>query len=217
MIAVSTSAIEISPTGIFFLEEVDFTTWSEFGKRIGEGMNSVAWCVGDWLNYGERSFSGKIAGEAYDAAIAATGLERETLHSYACVARAFPHAERDAGMSFSHHRELLSIPAKKRDEWRGLLATPQAAEVFTAFTARKVPLKQLRASIRACGDGPARIISKEEYLTKKQPMRGTRTCEFALMEFTAFVREMLPHMDADQRSTFKTLMQGKIAKLMGEI
>jgi hypothetical protein len=65
--------------------------------------------VGDWINNGEKKY-----GETYDRALRETGLALSTLAGYACVARAFPPQSRSARLSFTHHAQLMGVPAAYR-------------------------------------------------------------------------------------------------------
>jgi uncharacterized protein YbdZ (MbtH family) len=73
---------------------------------------SSAWCLGDWLAYGEAAFSGR-----YREAIEQTSLDYQTLRNYAWVARRFPLLRRREGLSFGHHAEVASLPPPEQDFW----------------------------------------------------------------------------------------------------
>jgi hypothetical protein len=74
--------------------------------------STSAWCLGDWLVYGETRFAGR-----YRSAIEHTSLEYKTLRNYAWIARKFPHARRRVSLSFGHHAEVAALPDPEQDYW----------------------------------------------------------------------------------------------------
>jgi hypothetical protein len=82
------------------------------GRRIAGVANASAWCLGDWLVYGENTF-----GSRYKTALKATGLDYQTLRNYAWVARRFDMSRRRDGLSFQHHAEVASLPEAHQDLW----------------------------------------------------------------------------------------------------
>jgi hypothetical protein len=102
----------IAAHGLKLREGIDFDTWNEVGSWLLAISNSSAWCLGDWLVYGQRAF-----GERYRAALATTGLDYQTLRNYAWVARRFPHARRHTTVSFQHHAEVAALSEAAQELW----------------------------------------------------------------------------------------------------
>jgi hypothetical protein len=102
----------IAADGLELREGIDFDTWNEVGHWLLAISNASAWCLGDWLVYGQRAF-----GERYRTALAATGLDYQTLRNYAWVARRFPHARRHKKVSFQHHAEVAALPEPAQELW----------------------------------------------------------------------------------------------------
>jgi hypothetical protein len=100
------------PNGLQIAAGVDFDDWLVMGRRITGISNAVAWCLGDWLVYGERSFPTR-----YKTALAATSLDYQTLRNYAWVARRFALSRRRDSLSFQHHAEVASLPEPDQDLW----------------------------------------------------------------------------------------------------
>lgn len=75
-------------------------------------MSSSAWCLGDWLAYGQAAFSGR-----YRDALGQTSLDYQTLRNYAWVARRFPVSRRRDTLSFGHHAETAALPGPEQDFW----------------------------------------------------------------------------------------------------
>jgi hypothetical protein len=89
-----------------------FEAWIRLGEELSSFATSSAWCLGDWLIYGESFFTGR-----YQDAIERTSLDYQTLRNCAWVARKFPIHRRHDGLSFGHHAEVASLPEPEQDFW----------------------------------------------------------------------------------------------------
>lgn len=79
----------------------------------------INWWIGDWWAYGSHRY-----GERARAAAEGTfGREFSTLVHAASVSRAFETGRRRPLLSFSHYREVASLPAEEAD---ALLAKTEA-------------------------------------------------------------------------------------------
>jgi hypothetical protein len=94
-----------------------FETWRMLGEKIGRYSNASAWWLGDWLTFGRYKY-----GRDYKQAIAATGLDYQTLRNYAVVARRFPPPRRRDDLSFQHHAEVCALDDGAQDRWLELAA-----------------------------------------------------------------------------------------------
>src|SRR3954447_1471315 len=79
-------------TGLSFDALLPFRAWSAIGARIARHSSATTWWLGDWLIYGQAKY-----GRHYKEAIAATGLDYQTLRNYAMVARRFEMSRRRDG------------------------------------------------------------------------------------------------------------------------
>lgn len=86
--------------------------WLAIGTQLSGLASSSAWCLGDWLSYGEKTFSGR-----YREAIEQTSLDYQTLRNYAWVAKRFPMSRRRDTLSFGHHTEVAALPDPEQDYW----------------------------------------------------------------------------------------------------
>jgi hypothetical protein len=102
----------IDTRGLRLPARLSYECWLSVGTRLATVLTSTAWCLGDWLVYGETAFTGR-----YRDAIEQTGLVYQTLRNYAWVTRRFPLSRRRDGLSFSHHAEVVSLPEPEQDFW----------------------------------------------------------------------------------------------------
>jgi hypothetical protein len=99
-------------TGLQFSGRVPFDVWLDIGRQLSAVVASSAWCLGDWLAYGQHAY-----GNRYRDAVEQTGLDYQTLRNYAWVARRFELSRRRDTLSFRHHAEVASLPAPEQDFW----------------------------------------------------------------------------------------------------
>jgi len=105
-------SLRVTRKGLRLAPGMDFQAWATLGARITGISSACAWCLGDWLVYGEEAF-----GERYKVALDATCLDYQTLRNYAWVARRFELARRREGVSFQHHAEVAALPEPEQDLW----------------------------------------------------------------------------------------------------
>jgi hypothetical protein len=99
-------------TGARFDPLLPFEAWQEIGVKVGTCANATSWWLGDWLVFGRMKY-----GRRYKQAIAATGLEYQTLRNYAVVARRFDMSRRRDTLTFQHHAEVCALPDEEQDRW----------------------------------------------------------------------------------------------------
>ena len=137
IIRVGTSALELGAfslkaTGLVVRGKPSRAEWEQCGEVLRRIEGAVQWWIGDWLNYGEKTYGGK-----YDEAVAATGLELVTLTDYAYVAQNVRFSLRNENVSFSVHKLVAPLTP---DAQRQILS--QAAE-------QKLTVSDVKALIRA--------------------------------------------------------------------
>jgi hypothetical protein len=98
--------------GLRLPAQLPFDRWLGIGRQLANLYSSSAWCLGDWLIYGERAYAGR-----YREAIERTSLDYQTLRNYAWVANRFPLSRRWDSLSFGHHAEVAAQPAAEQDYW----------------------------------------------------------------------------------------------------
>jgi hypothetical protein len=129
-------------TGLELPPRLNFQTWLGIGQQLSALASSSAWCLGDWLNYGQAAYAGR-----YRNAIEQTSLDYQTLRNYAWVARRFTLSRRRDTVSFGHHAEVASLPGPEQDFW-----LRKAEEL--GWSCRQLR-SEVRASLRERGVGAA--------------------------------------------------------------
>ena len=98
--------------GLRLPRQLSFERWVKIGKQLSDICTSSAWCLGDWLVYGEEAYTGR-----YRDAIEQTSLDYQTLRNYAWVAKRFSLSRRRDALSFAHHAEVTALPEPEQDFW----------------------------------------------------------------------------------------------------
>jgi hypothetical protein len=98
--------------GLQFPRQLPFEAWLGVGAQLAAVAGSSAWCLGDWLIYGQAAYGGR-----YRDAIGRTGLDYQTLRNYAWVAGRFELSRRRDTLSFGHHAEVAALPGPEQDFW----------------------------------------------------------------------------------------------------
>jgi hypothetical protein len=98
--------------GLRFPAEVTFDSWQRAGVQISRIVDSFAWCLGDWLVYGQQRYT-----DRYRKAVDAIGLDYQTLRNYASVARRVDLPRRRSTLSFQHHAEVAALPDLEQETW----------------------------------------------------------------------------------------------------
>lgn len=124
--------VMLSGLGLQLPGQLPFERWLGIGRQIAVACTSAAWCLGDWLAFGERAYVGR-----YRQAIEQTSLNYQTLRNYAWVAKRFAMSRRRDTLSFGHHAEVAALAEPEQDYWL------RKAEEY------RWPVKRLRREVRA--------------------------------------------------------------------
>ena len=119
-----------------------YTDWASAGRQLAWLSHGVAWALGDWLLYGQAHF-----GSRYREAIAATGLDHQTLRNYAWVARSVAPSRRRERLSFQHHAEVAALSEAEQELW--------LARAERLRWSRNQLRRELAERRRGLGAGPA--------------------------------------------------------------
>jgi hypothetical protein len=200
--------ITATPTGLLLAKDLTFEEWNAIGSSFGTALQSAAWCIGDWMVYGERKWGkqllldsaefdpkvpNRIPSHAFDLAVEATGLDRQTISKYAEVARRIPMEERRERLSFGHHRVLAPLPTPERLAWMSMLTDSESVKPPT--------VKRLALSVRIAEDRP-RIVTDEE-ITSRGEHVGHDNYVPHLTRLLTVLRKTLPGMTDEQREALR--------------
>jgi hypothetical protein len=106
------AVVVIPGKGLQLAPELSFERWLSVGRQLADIYTSSAWCLGDWLVYGQASYDGR-----YRDAIEQTSLDYQTLRNYAWVVRRFELSRRRDSLSFAHHAEVAALPQVEQEYW----------------------------------------------------------------------------------------------------
>lgn len=98
--------------GLRLPQRLPFERWVRVGRQLADVYSSSAWCLGDWLVYGQAAYD-----QHYREAIERTSLDYQTLRNYAWVARQFSLSRRRDSLSFGHQAEVAALPEAEQDFW----------------------------------------------------------------------------------------------------
>lgn len=101
---------KVELTGAIFPANLPFEKWAGLGAQLKQSRESLRWWIGDWLAYGEATY-----GERYAQALDNSEWDYQTLRNLVWVARAIPHADRRASLSWSHHAECAGLENDQRN------------------------------------------------------------------------------------------------------
>lgn len=87
--------------------------WLEIGRALAHVRESAHFWLGDWIEYGRRTY-GIVT--AYDLAKQATGLSENTLRDAAMCARRYAPAQRKPALSYMHHMRVIKYPDAVREK-----------------------------------------------------------------------------------------------------
>ena len=138
--------VVVPRVGLVFPSRLPFEAWLGVGAQLAAAAASSAWCLGDWLVFGQATYGGR-----YREAVERTGLDYQTLRNYAWVARRFELSRRRDTLSFGHHAEVAALPGPEQDFWL------RKAEEFGWSTMRM--RAEVRSSLDERGLGPAGLVS----------------------------------------------------------
>lgn len=103
---------KLSDTAATIPDGLDYDQWAQLGPPIEQAAHSSQWWLGDWVVYGDKHFGERD----YTAAIAATGLDVDTVRVAAWVAAAFTPDRRRQHVPFAHHQEVANLDHDLADQ-----------------------------------------------------------------------------------------------------
>lgn len=91
---------------------LEYKEWEKIGIFLRHVEGSVQFWIGDWINYGEKSY-----GKTYEKALEATGLEYGTLRNYKNVSGRVELSLRNDNLEFHHHQVVAPLEPEQQKKW----------------------------------------------------------------------------------------------------
>jgi len=108
------AGFELTRTGLIVEGEPTAKEWDQAADALSQVDGALQWWIGDLLLCGEDK---PEWGETYKAACERFGREEQTLKNYKAVAKAVKLSRRRDNLSWKHHAEVASLPAREQTKW----------------------------------------------------------------------------------------------------
>lgn len=105
-------AFTIAEDGLDIKSQPTFDEWAGLGHVFALMHKSLAFAIGDWLNYGEDRFGEKAA-----QVIDSRHFSENTVRVYRWVAKQVPRSRRFPELSFKHHMAVAGLAAPEQKTW----------------------------------------------------------------------------------------------------
>lgn len=92
--------------------QMEYDRYESIGTFLGAMKRRSSWWVGDWINFGEG-----VYGERFAQALAATGLNEQTLLHYSFVCGQIPASRRQATVPFGAHALVARMEPREQNHW----------------------------------------------------------------------------------------------------
>lgn len=102
----------LTATGFNLPAEVSFDQYQAIGQLFGFAHEALKFAIGDWILQGEQ-----IWGEEVYQAVESLGISVASRLQYTRVADRIPQERRVEGLTWSHHRAVLSLDPEEQDLW----------------------------------------------------------------------------------------------------
>lgn len=114
---------------------LEFDRYEGLGAFLGAMKRRSSWWIGDWINFGEG-----VYGDRFAQALAATGLNEQTLLHYSFVCKQIAPSRRQATVSFGAHALVCRMEAKEQSHWLKMAARKEwgERELRDAIKAKRV-------------------------------------------------------------------------------
>lgn len=99
----------VTKTSLTLIDNLSRSDWERIGEQLTLMEGAVQWWIGDWLNFGEKTY-----GETYRVAAISTGYAEESLQNMASVAKKVEFSLRNENLSWNHHKEVAALEPDKQ-------------------------------------------------------------------------------------------------------
>lgn len=93
---------QITATALHLNKNITFEEWQEIGSHLSALAKGMLFWVGDWLNYGEKTY-----GESYAQAMDITGYSYATVKMAKYISSKFPPEDRNEKLTFTHYSAVV--------------------------------------------------------------------------------------------------------------
>lgn len=111
IVTVSDNPFLVTDVGLVIRGNPTFDQWYRFGQGLSRTYSNIQWCVGDWLNEGEKRY-----GEMYSQALDSHIYNYGTLRNYASIAGRIPKEVRNPKLRF--HQSKYVAPLEPDEQKR---------------------------------------------------------------------------------------------------
>lgn len=138
----------ISEMGLKLPPDLSYDQCEAVVAMFGYLHRLSAFAIGDALNHIER-----VYGETYAQAEKATGLNKNTLMTYASVCAKVPRSRRHPALPFSTHQEVAPLEPDEQKKWLKEAAANQwtKMELREAMSPTPPPAVEVQCTCPTCG------------------------------------------------------------------
>ena len=99
------AGVRFHERGLELPPNLPFDVWQRIGDTLKRIERGIQFAIGDWLNYGERTY-----GQMYSQALEATDYAYGSLADMKWVAARFQSSDRSENLPWTHHRAVAALP-----------------------------------------------------------------------------------------------------------
>lgn len=138
----------VSEMGLTLPPDLSYDQCEAVVAMFGYLHRLSAFAIGDALNHIER-----VYGETYAQAEKATGLNKNTLMTYASVCAKVPRSRRNKALPFSTHQEVAPLEPDEQKRWLREAAEKQwtKMELREAMSPTPPPAVEVTCTCPTCG------------------------------------------------------------------
>lgn len=164
--------VQVSRRGAIFPSDLSEQDWKVFGLELARLQDDIHFALADWLNFGREKYRSwrecsEVEADRCAFAVAGTSFAAETLRVCAWVGRKIGE-RRNAGLSWSHHREIAQLTPKLQTKFL-TLAEQNKWSVSELRVQRRLKLAQVSKEIPQASedDFPAWLWDAKRWLNRQ--------------------------------------------------
>ena len=145
---------ELSTTNLTFKRDVSKEEWMDVFKALKQVEGCVQFWIGDCLAYRQQKWG------MYDDIAEETGMDKKTLWEYKNVSQSIKPSARAEQLSYTHHREVASLPPSGSTRSTRTEQPLQEAPRYQKRTSGRCPSQRRRAT---CYSGSLKLTSNKGF------------------------------------------------------